>query len=172
MKTAKEITITGVFVALLIALQWALSVLPSVELVSVFSAVFCYSFGVKKGVIAMTAFSLLRCFVFGFFPTAMLLYLVYYNLFAVCFGFLGNKMRKKEGAGTHLWVILLVILITPCFTLLDNLITPLVLGFSKNAAKIYFASSLPFMATQTVCAALTTALLFYPLRKVFKSVSE
>ena len=50
----------AVFVALVIGAQLALSVVPGLELVTVLFVVFSFTFGVKRGMIAATAFSLLR----------------------------------------------------------------------------------------------------------------
>ena len=80
-RSAKECTLVAVFVALLIAAQLVLSAVPSVEVVTVLFAAFAFSFGTCRALTAATAFSLLRQLVFGFFPTVLILYLIYYNLF-------------------------------------------------------------------------------------------
>ena len=80
MKTAKEITVIGLFVALLIGGQFVLSGISGIEIVTVLIVSFCFYFGVFRGVIVATAFSLLRCFIFGFFPNVIVLYLIFYNL--------------------------------------------------------------------------------------------
>lgn len=168
MSTARRLTLSGVFVALLIAAQWAFSFVAGVEIVTPLLLVFCYCFGVKTGMLTATAFSLLRCVLFGFFPNVILLYLIYYNLFALFFGWIGNRARKKYGVKIHLLLVLLAAAFACIFTLLDDVITPLCLGWNLGAAKAYFVASLPVMLTQAIAAAVTVGALFFPLYKGLK----
>ena len=89
--SAKKIAACGLATALLLAVQFALSNVQGVELVTVLLLSFCYAFGAFYGVLTATAFSLLRCLIFGFNPVVVVLYLIYYNLFAIIFGFVGKK---------------------------------------------------------------------------------
>ena len=66
MKTAKDIALTGVYTALLIGAQVALSALSGIEVVTVLLLSFCYCFGIARGLAVANSFSLLRCLVFGF----------------------------------------------------------------------------------------------------------
>ncbi len=66
MRSAKEITILGLFVALLIGGQFVLSGISGIEIVTVLFTSFCFYFGIVRGLVVATAFSLLRCFIFGF----------------------------------------------------------------------------------------------------------
>ena len=77
-------------------------------------------------------------------------------------------MAKKENR-------LPVIVVTACFctiafSMLDNLLTPLLYGYSLKMAKYYFFASLPFAIPQTICVAITVALLFLPIKKIFLSL--
>lgn len=165
MSRAKKITLSGVYVALLIAAQWAFSFVAGVEVVTVLLLAFAYRTGIKTGLLTATAFSLLRCFLFGFVPQTVVLYLIYYNLFALFFGWLGTKTGERYGAGMHFILVLLACAFTACFTLLDDIITPLFLGFNLSAAKAYFIASLPVMLTQVICSAVTVGVLFFPVYK-------
>ena len=62
--------------------------------------------------------------------------------------------------------------VTACFSLLDDLISPLILGLSARGTRAYFYASLPVMVTQSVCAAVTVALLWYPLSRIFALFSN
>lgn len=95
--TAKDVAAVGLMTALLIGGQLILSAVSGVEIVTVLLLCFSYSFGWKRGMAAATAFSLLRCFLFGFFPSVIVLYLIYYNVFAFLFGFLGNRSFSARG---------------------------------------------------------------------------
>lgn len=92
--SVKKIAISAVAVALLIAVQFAFSALPGVELVSVLFISFCFVFGAGMGAAVATCFSLLRCFLFGFNPAVIVLYLVYFNLLALLFGGVGRNQAK------------------------------------------------------------------------------
>ncbi len=165
MKTAKDVTLVGMFTALLIGSQLALYAVTGVEVVTVLLLCFCAAYGRGKGIFVATAFSLLRCFVFGFQLNVLALYLLYYNAFALCFGTLkGKKMPLVAVVG-------LACAATVSFTLLDDILTPLLLGFSPKAAKFYFLGSLYAMGVQTVCTAITVSVLFLPLTKLLRRIS-
>ena len=89
MKSAREIAYLGLTVALLIGGQFALSMVSGVEVVTAIFAVYCFVFGVLRGITVASVFSIARCLVFGFFPQVVILYLIYYNLFAVVVGLVG-----------------------------------------------------------------------------------
>ena len=127
---------------------------------------FCYSFGIKSGVLIATVFSLLRCFIFGFFLNVIVLYLVYYNLFALFFGWLGMRLSRKISFWTTVTAVVSAVVFTVFFTLLDDIVTPLIFGFGLEAARVYFFASLYTVIPQTVCAALTVAVFFAPLTSV------
>jgi len=170
MKSAKDIALVGVCAALLIGGQMALHSISGVEVVTVMLLCFSFSMGAARGMAAATVFSLLRCFIFGFYPNVMALYLIYYNLFALFFGWLGVRLEgKKEGLRLILCAASAVVL-TSCFTLLDDVLTPLIYGFSPRAARTYFFASLYAMVTQMICSAVTVTLLFAPLTRLLRKV--
>ncbi len=228
---AKRVAVCAVAVALLIAVQFTLSMVPGVELVTVLLLCFCYAFGIYMGMITATCFSLLRCIIFGFYPNVLILYLVYYNVFALIFGILGKHRaspwlcifimicvsalsayfaatglpisilyqkkvtillwvlfalstaililycilliidRSKSGRETAS-VTMIAVVCTICFTLLDDVISPLFYGYGKDAAWAYFLASLYVMIPQALCTLLSVFILFIPLKKVFMPVSE
>ena len=170
MKTAKEISLMGVFIALLIGGQLALSAISGVEIVTALCVSFFFFFGVKRGAIIATAFSLLRCFVFGFFVNVVILYLIYYNALAVVFGIMGKLLNKKANLKSIVIVAITAIVFTALFTLLDNFISYIYLGLSQKAFEIYFKASLITMTSQIICVAVTVPLFFYPLIKIYKTI--
>ncbi len=163
--SARDCAYIAVFVALLIATQFALSFLPGVEFVTVLFISFSFCFGVRRGMVAGVVFSLLRQLVFGFFPTVLIVYLLYFPLLAIVFGFLGKGVRAT--AKNAVWLSGVAGICTIGFSMLDNLITPLWYGYTMDAMKAYFYGSLPLMIPQTVCAVVTVLVLFSPLAKVF-----
>lgn len=168
MSSAKKIVLPGVFTALLIGAQFVLSGVSGIEVVTVLLLTFAYCYGVGQGLIVANAFSLLRCFIFGFFPSVILLYLIYYNLFVVVFGLLGRAFKRAYSLKSHVFVIISAVVMTFLFTLIDDVLTPLMFGFSQNAAKAYFVSSMATAVPQVICAFGTTLILFPPLLKITK----
>ena len=167
---AKECAYLSMFVALLIAVQLAFSAIPGVELVTVMLAAYSFAMGAKRGAIAAVAFSMLRQLVFGFFPTVLVLYLLYYPAFSALFGLLGRKITRPVRA---LWVIVAVSgITTACFTLIDNILTPLWYGYSERATELYFKASLTFFVPQVISAVLSVGVLFLPLWTIFSRLQK
>lgn len=61
---------------------------------------------------------------------------------------------------------------TVLFSLWDDILTPLLMGYSKEAAAGYFYGSFLAMLPQTVCAAVSVFVLFYPLKRAFEAVRK
>ena len=171
MEKTKFIVRVAMCVAILIAGQMALSGISGVEIVTVVLLSFCFSYGIRHGLAIATTFSLLRCFFFGFQVNVIALYLIYYNLFALFFGWLGKRIAGKITLLRLCVIVASAMVFTVLFTLLDNVITPLLFGFSQNAAKVYFAQSLTAMIPQTVCTMVTVSVLFMPLTKVIQKIN-
>lgn len=167
--SAKECAYLAVFVAVTIALQALLAVVPGLELVTVMFVAYSFTMGAKRGVVAAVAFSLLRQIVFGIYPKVLVLYLLYFPLLAFCFGCLGKRLNPVKGL---VWLVLVACLCTLCFTLTDNVLTPWWLGYSARDAKLYFMASLPFMIPQVISTAVSVAVLFVPLYKVFDGIKR
>lgn len=168
---AKDLAIIGVYTALLIGGQFALSFVAGVEVVTVLLLTFAYRFGFRRSLIVANAFCILRCFIFGFFPTVILLYFIYYNLFVLLFAFIGKRFKGKLTAVKLIIIVCTAALANACFTLLDDIITPVFYSFDYAAAKAYFITSLYTMATHVICTVITVSILFPPLNLVFGKIS-
>ena len=155
MRKAKDVALIGVYTALLIGGQFALASVSGVEIVTLLVFAFAFSFGIKRSLILVVAFSFLRCILFGFFPTVIILYLVYYPLFVTIIGALGNLYKHKLTPKRHILVIIVTVVLTIFFSLLDSVITPLYYGFSVLEWKGYLASSLYAMIPQVICVGAT-----------------
>lgn len=153
---------------MLIGGQLALSGIAGIEIVTVMMLCLCFSYGAATGIAIAGVFSLLRCFIFGFQVNVIALYLIYYNLFAIFFGWLGTRFTGKISFLKHIIIVASAIAFTVLFTLLDDVITPLIYGFHPNAAKVYFYQSLYTLVPQTICTAVTVSVLFAPLTKVIR----
>lgn len=165
--TAKDIALIGVYVSLLIASQFALSAVAGLEFITVLLLCFCYSFGAFRGCLVATLFSLLRCLFFGFFVNVVVLYLVYYNLFALFFGWLGKRFKGGTTLTKTVLVVAFAAIFTVCFTLIDDLLTPLIFRFSETAWRAYFYASLYTVIPQTVFSSISVAVFFVPMTKLF-----
>ena len=171
MNKTKFVVRVAMCVALLIAGQLALTSINGIEIVTVMLLCFCWCYGVRHGIAIATTFSILRCFVFGFQINVIVLYLVYYNLFAIFFGWLGKRLTGKNTFLCTVLVVASAVVFTALFTLLDDVITPLIFAFSANAAKVYFYQSLTAVIPQTICSAVTVTVCFHPLTKVIRKFS-
>ena len=111
---AYKIARCAVMTALLIAVQYALGFVPGVELVTVFLLTFSYTAGAGCGMATATSFSLLRCFLWGFYPNVVVLYLLYFNAFALLFGALGRRQKPVAVWVCPALLLLLALLAAVC----------------------------------------------------------
>ena len=167
-KSAKEIACAGITVALLIGGQYAFSMVSGIEIVTAIFALYCLVFGGLSGVVVAVAFSFLRCFIFGFFPQVIILYLVYYTIFAIVVGLIGKSLEGRKS-----WLVVLVltatcVVLTILFTAIDNVINAVFFGLTTSALKIYVLQAVPVLIRQIICVAITVPLFYYPLEKIFK----
>ena len=171
MNKTKFIVRVAMCVALLIGGQLVLSSISGIEIVTVMMLCFCFSYGIRHGIAIATTFSLLRCFLFGFQVNVIVLYLIYYNLFAVFFGWLGARFSGETSPLKTVIVVVSAVVFTVFFTLLDDIITPLMFGFHSNAAFAYFLGSLHAVIPQSICTVVTVTVCFHPLTKVIKKIN-
>lgn len=234
---AKDVAYVAMACAMLIGAQTVFAAVVGVEVVTIILVCFAYVLGVRRGVICAVGFTLLRCFIVGFSPTATVLYFAYYPALAAVFGGLGRIKKstfekcpwffavlanvlllgiavacaaaymfdlikisrlwrgtlyvllwvlfalcvllslafnglllaqkffgKRTGTALRLIVMASVAAVcTVCFTLLDDVITPLILRYSRLSALTYFYASFAAMLPQTVCTVVTVCTLFLPL---------
>ncbi len=166
MNSAKKVILSGVFTALLIGGQLVLSGVSGIEIVTVLLLTFAYKYGIAQGLLVANAFSLLRCFIFGFMPNVVALYLVYYNLFVLVFSSLGQLFKGSYSLKKHAVILIVAVIMTALFTMTDNVITPLMYGFNKNATQAYFVASLYTVIPQIICTFATVLTLFPMLIRV------
>lgn len=146
---AGELAACAVVTALLLVVQFVLSFVPGVELVTALLLAFSYFFGRKCGVLTATAFSLLRCFLFGFYPNVIVLYLIYFNAFALLFGWLGGR---REAVAAWVCPVLLVLLMGGALyaALADFPISVLVVSRLRTAAWALFGVAAALLCADVV----------------------
>ena len=165
---AKDCARIAAFVALTLAVQTSLAVFPGVELVTVLFVAFSFAFGIKRGVFAAVVFSVVRQLIFGFYPTVLVLYLVYFPTLAAVFGFLGKRM--KLNVKNLIFLTMFACLGTLMFGIVDGIFTPLWYGYSNRVARLYFQATFTVTLPQVFCTAITVGLLFMPIVKLFRKL--
>lgn len=103
--------------ALLIGGQFVFSFVAGVEIVTILLISFSCVFGARRGVILSVAFSLLRCLLFGFYPTVIILYLIYYPLLSTVFALLGKCENFTSKRCAVLINALLMLIAASCASL-------------------------------------------------------
>ena len=84
------------------------------------------------------------------------------------FGFLGKVFRHEYSIKKHIMVIVVAVVMTVLFTITDNVLTPLIYGFTANTATAYFVASLSTLIPQIVCTFATVLIIFPGLLRLLK----
>ncbi len=107
----------------------------------------------------------------------VLIWVIFALCLALCIAFnalvIANRVFKKS-TGTLLKLLTfasVAAVCTVCFTLLDDIISPLVLGSTRLTALAYFYTSFTAMLPQTVCAIVTVTALYLPLCAALKKAT-
>ena len=114
LSVSRETAYIAVTCALLIGGQFVFSFVVGVEVVTIILACFSFVFGARRGAICAVAFSLLRCLLFGFYPTVVLLYLIYYPLLALVFALFGKCRNFSSPICAVAVNILLIVIAATC----------------------------------------------------------
>ena len=167
-KRTRDLVIVAMCAAMLIGAQLVLSGVAGVEIVTPLLLCFAYSLGALRGCTIATLFSLLRCFVFGFHINVLILYLIYFNMFALFFGWLGKVKISQNRVILTTLVVVFAIVFTIGFALLDVAITSVLYGFTGAGLVTYLTASLATMGVQLLSVAISVAVLFIPLTSLIK----
>lgn len=168
---AKDISTIAVFVCVLLASQLALSAINGVELVTALLAGFAFSMSAKKGFAVVNIFVIIRSTIFGFFPSVMILYFFYYNIFVLTFWAIGKKSNHELSKKSFAVSLIAVIALVAIFTALDDIITPIFYSLDWNTTKAYWIMSLTSVIPQEICAILTMIFLFPIIVKVLGTLN-
>ena len=156
--------------AMLIGVQLILSGVAGVEMVSALLLCFAYSLGALRGMAVATLFAVVRCFVFGFHINVLILYLVYFNLFSLFFGWLGKHARRQTSLKMTIIVSIIAVLFTVGFTFIDIGITGVMYGFNASALLTYLTASLYTMLLHLASVLVTSLVFFAPLVRVIEKI--
>ena len=150
---AKKIAFVGIAAATIECAKLALAFLPNVEVVTLLTALYGYTFG-WLGVLSAVVFVCIEPLIWGV-NTWVVLYFIYWPLVAFVFMLLGKAKVKNR------WIITLTaVVLTVFFGLLSSFIDiGLFSGYFDNffyRFSVYYLRGLPFYITQII----TNAVLF------------
>ena len=159
------------YAALLVGGKEALAALPNVEVVTLFTAVCAYSWGIAVVLPAVNVFIAVDMAIWGV-NTWIISYFVYWNLVAVCFWAIG-KARFKHKWAEVLCATALAVVLTTFFGVLTSAVDVMI-GYTgrgfffdfdnvlKRFATMYVAGA-PFFITHVACNFALFAAAFLPL---------
>lgn len=165
--SAKKIAALAVMAALLVIGKVSLNLIPNVEVVSLFSALFGYVFGLWA-MIPVTIFCLISGAYWGY-NTWVLAYLIYFNLLVVVFWLLSKKQLNKPYI-----VAPIACVMTLFFGLVDAFLIIILSGFENFWSRFcfYYGNGLAFVAIHIVSNTVIFALLFYLLSNLLTKLKN
>ena len=173
-KSAVLIAVSAMYAALLVGDKEALAALPNVEVVTIFTAICAYCWGIAVVLPAVNVFVAVDMAIWGV-NTWIISYFIHWNVLAICFWALSkarfNKIAIEIACATALATVL-----TALFGVLTTAVDTLV-GFTgkgfffdfDNVAKRFaalYASGVPFFVTHVVCNFALFATAFLPLKRL------
>jgi hypothetical protein len=172
MQGARFVTTMAVMAGLLVALKFALSFLPNVEVVTLLIAVFSLVWGVRYSLPATVVFCLVEMAIYGI-AGWVLLYFIYWPTLALVFHF---ALRRKSRVVSLVLCVAIGAVFTVAFGVLSASVeTLLVVG---NVAKerlatffvSYYVKGLWFDLVHVVSVVASILALFLPLVKIGERV--
>ena len=165
-KIATRIATLAVMAALLEAVKWALAVLPNVELVSLFCALYGYVFGLI-GVVPVCVFVCIEMLWWGV-NTWVLEYFVHFPLITLVFCLF--RALKVDKTPVFVAVITLLTAFFGVFTSFVDVV--FFMGFEDFWRRfcIYYMRGIMFYVVHVVCNFVVFLLLFKPLAKLLEKL--
>lgn len=166
-----QICVTAMFAALLVGGKEALAALPNVEVVTLFTAVCAYVWGLAVAVPAIFVFIAVDVAIWGF-NTWVIFYVIHWNVVALVFWAFSlwrlQNVRLKAAIATVFATVL-----TVCFGVLTTAVDTTIgftgggfftdfTDFGRRFAALYLAG-VSFFVTHIVCNTLVFAVAFVPL---------
>lgn len=165
---AKRIATVGIAAATLECGKLVLAVIPNVEVVTLLTAIYGYTFGVW-GVLASVVFVCIEPLIWGF-GSWFITYLIYWPLLAVTFALLGRARVKSRIILTAAALVL-----TLFFGILSSLVdVGLFTGYFDRffyRFGIYYLRGIVFYAIQLATNAVLFPTLFIPMHRMLKKVN-
>ena len=162
------------YAALLVGGKEALAALPNIEVVTIFTAVCAYTWGLAVVLPAVNVFIVVDMAIWGV-NTWIISYFIYWNAVALCFWALSRVKLGKKWQEV-VFTTILAVLLTTFFGVLTTAVDTLV-GFTgrgffldfenvfKRFAALYVAG-VPFFATHIACNLVLFAVAFLPIERL------
>ena len=165
---ARTVALVGILSASLFCSKLALSFLPNVEVVTLLTALFGYSFG-ALGIVATVIFVFIDAMIYGF-GSWVISYFIHWPAVAVIF-----MLMAKARIGGRVIPTVVAVLLTVWFGVLTALVeVGLFSGYFDNffyRFGIYYARGVVFYAVQIGCNAVLFPLLFPFLVKTMRRLA-
>lgn len=165
---ATRLAVLGVLTALLEAVKWALNVLPNVELVTLFCALYGFCFG-PISVVSVALFVVIETLWWGV-HTWVLEYFIHFPLICLTF-----SLFKKLGIN-KLWVFVgFAVIITVAFGFFTSFVDVVIpVGFYDFSRRyvVYYMRGIWFYVVHVTCNFVVFIVLFRPLEMLFTRLKE
>ena len=165
---AKRVATVGIAAATLECGKLVLAVIPNVEVVTLLTAIYGYTFGVW-GVLASVVFVCIEPLIWGF-GSWFITYLIYWPLLAVVFALLGRARVKSR-----IILTAAALLLTLFFGILSSLVdVGLFTGYFDRffyRFGIYYMRGIAFYAIQLATNAVLFPMLFIPMHRMLNKVN-
>ena len=165
---AKRIATVGIAAATLECGKLVLAVIPNIEVVTLLTAIYGYTFGVW-GVLASVVFVCIEPLIWGF-GSWFITYLIYWPLLAVTFALLGRARVKSR-----IILTATALISTLFFGVLSSLVDiGLFTGYFDRffyRFGIYYLRGIVFYAIQLATNAVLFPTLFIPMHRMLKKVN-
>jgi energy-coupling factor transport system substrate-specific component len=164
---AKRVATVGIAAATLECGKLALAAIPNVEVVTLLTAIYGYTFGVW-GVLASVVFVCIEPLIWGF-GSWFITYLIYWPLLAVTFAILG-RLRIRS----RILLTATALVSTLFFGVLSSLVdVGLFMGYFDRFLYrfgIYYMRGIAFYAIQLATNAVIFPILFIPMHRMLKKI--
>lgn len=174
--SAKKIAVLGMMAALLVAGKWALNLVPNVEVVTLFCALFGYTFGFIA-VVPATIFCLEETLAWGV-HTWVIVYFVHWNTIVIVFSLLGKLKKEPMTKIDYVLPVIVAVIATVVFGLFSTFVDAVYACIYSSFDKffVYFATiygrGIVFFIVHTVCNLVLFSLVFHPLAKLIAALKR
>ena len=173
-RNAALIAVSAMYAALLVGGKEALAALPNIEVVTIFTAICAFTWGLAVVLPAVNVFIAVDMAIWGV-NTWIISYFIYWNLVAICFWALSKAKLRKTWLAV-VFATALAVVLTTFFGVLTTAVDTLV-GFTgrgfyldfndvfKRFVALYL-TGVPFFLTHIICNFALFAVAFLPLERL------
>ena len=174
--TAKKVTALAAMSALLVVGKWALSGLANIEVVTLFCALFGYTFGFIA-VIPATIFCIEETLAWGTgFYSWIPSYFIHWNVIVIAFAVLRKFRHTPKKKADYILPVVLGVGLTATFGVLTSLVNSIFAVIYTDISKFFYYFAIDytrgilFYAIQIACNVVLFTVAFAPLSKILDGV--